>query len=202
VYKLKRLTFAGSAAEMDEYHLCDTPRCNCLLLDTSSAPLGGLRETYYDVSRWYLQIAWAIFVNLQPAATPPAIDISLIVFHEFPRCVKIKGNAGDLCQISRGHSTYVEVDIPESNTGETCTSFSHFSLLDERVLATSSYDLSASSGAKITVTARSSNAVTSFVFSTIATNKVELCRCRPGQTRYVMTILEQDFRFLRGDYSL
>ncbi|THZ00014.1 hypothetical protein D6C95_04412 [Aureobasidium pullulans] len=105
--------------------------------------------------------------------------------YEFPHRLEINGDVGYFGQVSKSDSTYVEFDIPISYAGKTCTTY--FSLPNKQDLKTSSYDLSASPGSKVTVTVESSNTVTSFVPAGDKAFKVDSGKCQPGRVSYVMT---------------
>ncbi|KEQ81393.1 hypothetical protein M438DRAFT_338166 [Aureobasidium pullulans EXF-150] len=149
-------------------------------MDTpSSAPSGARTATTMVTSR-------TSFV--EPAANTSGGKCPLQLInnsYEFPHRLEINGNAGYFGQVSKSDSTCVEFDIPVSYAGKTCTTY--FSLPNKQDLKTSSYDLSASPGGKITVTAESSNTVTSFVPAGDKAFKVDSGKCQPGRVSYVMT---------------
>jgi hypothetical protein len=137
-----------------------------------------------------------------PAATPSAGKCPLQLIegcYQFPHRLEINGNAGYFGQVSKSDSTYVEFDIPVSYAGKTCTTY--FSLPNKQDLETSSYDLSVSSGGKITVTAKSSNTVTSFVPAGNEAFKVDSGKCQPGRMSYVMTTHDDVYINWFQDYN-
>jgi hypothetical protein len=119
--------------------------------------------------------------------------------YQFPHRLEINENAGYFGQVSKSDSTYVEFDIPVSYAGKTCITY--FSLPNKQDLETSSYDLSASSGGKITVTAKNSNTVTSFVPAGNEAFKVDSGLCQPGQISYVMTTPDDVYINWFQDYN-
>jgi hypothetical protein len=141
-------------------------------------------------------------MSAEPVATPFAGKCPLHLIdgsYQFPHRLEINGVAGYFGQVSKSDHTYVEFDIPVSYAGKTCTTY--FSLPNKQDLETSSYDLSVSSGGKITVTAKSSNTVTSFVPAGNEAFKVDSGKCQPGQISYVMTTPDDVYINWFQDYN-
>ncbi|TIA48185.1 hypothetical protein D6C77_09995 [Aureobasidium pullulans] len=163
-------------------------------MDTlSSAPSGARVATTMVTSKT---------TSAEPAATPSGGKCPLQLInnsYEFPHRLEINGDAGYFGQVSKSDSTYVEFDIPVSYAGKTCTTY--FSLPNKQDLKTSSYDLSASSGGKITVTAESSNTVTSFIPAGNKAFKVDTGKCQPGRMSYVMTTPDDVYINWFQDYN-